>query len=154
MSHIEALNLKTELRIAIIGGRNFNDYDTFKKVIESIDAHISYQDKTVIVVSGGANGADTLGSKWALENNYGLMVFEADWKNLDTTPCRIKHGKYGPYNALAGFNRNDKIVENADIIIAFWDGNSPGTGDSIKKARKLNKPILIYDYINNVLNGV
>lgn len=58
---------------------------------------------------------------------------------------KIKLDKNGKqYNVLAGFNRNTKIVENSDFIIAFSVDFSSGTEDTIMKARKSKKPVLIY----------
>jgi len=38
------------------------------------------------------------------------------------------------------------IVESADLVIGFWDGESPGTKDSIKKAEHLGKTIITVSY--------
>ena len=73
-------------------------------------------------------GADTLGERYADENKITKMIFLPDWK---------KHGK------SAGFLRNTDIVNEAEFVIAFWNGISKGTKDSIEKAEKLNKKILI-----------
>lgn len=58
----------------------------------------------------------------------------------------IKHKAYNkPYNALAGYNRNGEIVANSDYIIAFWDGKSKGTGNTIYRANKagINVKVII-----------
>ena len=84
--------------------------------------------KKIAIVSGGAKGADTLAEKFALENHLEMIVFKPDWK---------KFGK------RAGFLRNTIIIENATIVFAFWDGKSNGTKDSIDKAEKLNKKVIV-----------
>ena len=45
------------MNIAIVGGRDFNDYTLLK---ESILAYIDAHEKPENIVSGGAKGADTL----------------------------------------------------------------------------------------------
>ena len=47
------------------------------------------------------------------------------------------------FNVLAGFNRNTDIINNCHMVIACWDGVSPGTKDSLDKAQELNKTTLI-----------
>lgn len=87
--------------------------------------------KPDLVVSGGAKGPDTLGVLWAKENDVEVKEFMPDWE------------KYG---RAAGFKRNSQIVESANLVIAFWDGLSRGTKDSIDKARKLNKRVEIIKF--------
>ena len=75
------------------------------------------------VVSGGARGADQLGEAFAAAN--GMPVgpddrFEPDWD---------EHVK------RAGIPRNAELIEEADIVVAFWNGTSTGTKNMIERAR-------------------
>ena len=110
------------MNYAIIGSRNFNDYEMLKivcgKLIKNTDA----------VVSGGANGADILGKQYAIEHALQYIEFLPDWE---------------AYGKRAGFMRNHDIIDNSDFIIAFWDGKSNGTAHSIELARNSKKPTLI-----------
>ena len=36
------------------------------------------------------------------------------------------------------------IVDDCDFVVAFWDGESAGTLDTIRKACRVNKEVLIY----------
>ena len=69
--------------------------------------------------------------KFANENNVEMIVFKPDFE------------KFGRGAALA---RNTQIIQKSDVVFAFWDGKSKGTHDSIKKAEKLNKRLLIFNY--------
>jgi len=106
--------------IGVIGSRTFIDYDLMVDTLKHI--------KITKIVSGGAVGADSLAERYAKEHNIPTQIFLPDWE---------KNGKF------AGFKRNTDIVNESDMIVAFWDGTSKGTLDSIKKAEKLNKKILI-----------
>ena len=108
------------MKVAVIGSRGFDDYEMVKTALSPL--------KITLLISGGAKGADLLGERYANENNIETLIFKPDWK---------KHG------AAAGVLRNTYIVNNADTIIAFWDGESKGTKDSISKAKKLEKNIII-----------
>ena len=113
---------KPIFRIIIAGGRNFNDYNLLKEKVDNI---ISDKRKThqIYIVSGKARGADSLGEKYANENGLNIMEFPADWD---------KHGR------SAGYKRNVEMAENADALIAFWDGESRGTKHMIDIAKEKN----------------
>jgi hypothetical protein len=112
------------MTIAIIGSRSITDK---AQIYQKLD-QIFRSRKPDEVVSGGAKGPDTLGVLWARENGVSVKEFLPDW------------AKYG---RSAGFKRNTQIVESADLVIAFWDGESRGTLDSINKAKKLGKRVEI-----------
>lgn len=121
---------KPIFRIIIAGGRDFNDYNLLK---EKVDNLISEKRKThqIYIVSGKARGADSLGEKYANENGLNIMEFSGDWD---------KHGK------SAGYKRNIEMAENADALIAFWDGESRGTKHMIDIAKEKNLPTRIIKY--------
>ena len=116
------------MNIAIVGGRDFNDYPLLK---ESILAYIEAHKKPENIVSGSAKGADSLAAQFAAEMSIPLLVFKPDYQ------------KYGRGATLV---RNTQIIENAEVVFAFWDGQSKGTKDSIKKAEKLKKELHIITY--------
>jgi hypothetical protein len=126
--------------IAIIGSRTFNNYTLLKEKLAELNLPVSK------VVSGEASGADTLGKNWALKNGIEYQGFPADWDNLEVDGAIIKTNKQGKkYNSKAGFLRNRQIVDNADIVIAFWDMKSSGTKDSLTYAHKIKKRWVIID---------
>ncbi|EEK14868.1 hypothetical protein CAPGI0001_1261 [Capnocytophaga gingivalis ATCC 33624] len=116
------------MNIAIVGGRDFSDYTLFK---ETLLRYISIYGVPENIVSGGAKGADTLAAQFAAEMDIPLLVFKPDYQ------------KYGRGATLV---RNTQIIENADVVFAFWDGQSKGTKDSITKAKKLQKELHIIFY--------
>lgn len=103
------------MKVAVIGSRTFDDYELMKIILDKFDI--------TLIVSGGAKGADKLSEKYALEKNIPVQIFKPDWSI----------GRH------AGFLRNTTIIEYSDFVVAFWDGKSKGTLDSINKAKKLNK---------------
>ena len=111
------------MKVAVIGSRGFNNYELVKENLSKI--------QITLLVSGGAKGADTLGEQYAKENGIETKIFLPDWE---------KHGK------AAGMLRNTDIINESEVVIAFWDGSSKGTLDSINKAKKLNKKLIIIDY--------
>lgn len=105
------------MKIIIAGSREFSDYELLKNKMNEFTVGL----KGITVVSGGAKGADKLGERWAREHGHDCYVYKADW---------IQYGK------SAGFIRNKAMIEVGDMVVAFWDGKSPGTLHTIELARK------------------
>ncbi len=112
-------------KIIVAGGRHFEDYFMVQLALERVAAASDE------IVSGGANGADALGERYAKEQNHPLKIFNADWE---------KHGK------SAGPIRNQQMAVYADILVAFWDGKSKGTRDMINKALIYGLELHVYRY--------
>lgn len=111
------------MRYAIVGSRTC----TSKKfVFPILDKVLSSGD---IIISGGARGADSLAEEYAKQKEFTIVVYKAMWD---------LHGK------SAGPKRNIQIVDDADEIIAFWDGKSKGTRHSINLAKAAKKPVHVY----------
>lgn len=109
------------MKFGVVGSRNFNNYELLNKTLSEYD-NINY------IISGGAYGADKLAERYAINNNIKTIIFLPEWS---------KYGK------SAGFIRNKLIVNESDIIIAFWDGKSKGTKLTIDLIKKYNKPYRI-----------
>ena len=114
------------MKIAIVGSRSFNDYDLFVGELNKIFSEEDFEIDEI--VSGEALGTDLMAKKLALNNNIKYIGFPADWN---------KFGK------SAGFIRNQQIVDNSDIIIAFQLNKSKGTQDTINKAKLQNKKVIL-----------
>lgn len=112
------------LRVAIIGSR---DYPAPHLVGRAVAVLIQLLGTDWLLVSGGARGPDRLGEQRARDAGVPTKVFKADWSQ----------GK------RAGFDRNTDIVAQADLVIAFWDGSSSGTWDSIQKAKKMGRTVWV-----------
>ena len=52
--------------------------------------------------------------------------------------------EYSRYGRSAPLKRNITIIENADLVLAFWDGTSRGTKYVIDNCKKRNIPIQIH----------
>jgi len=106
------------MKLAIIGSRK----------IEKLDLNEYIKEKPNVVISGGAKGIDTIAEEWALRNNIDIIIHRPNYEI---------NGK------KATWRRNDVIVDEADKIMAFWDGESTGTRYVINKALETRKNIEI-----------
>ena len=105
------------MKTIIAGSRTATDY---KHLILAIDYARLEGIEVTEVVSGTARGADQLGERYAEEVDMPLHKFPADWD---------KNGK------RAGYLRNVEMAENAEALIALWDGESRGTKHMIDIAK-------------------
>jgi hypothetical protein len=110
------------MRTIIAGSRDIKEYDTVLNVVINSGFIITQ------IVSGGAKGVDTIGEEIAREFQIPLVVFPANW---------AKNG------SCAGPIRNEQMAENADALIAIWDGRSPGTKHMIKTAKQYGLKVYV-----------
>lgn len=110
-----------EFRIAIIGSRTFANAKLLAKIMAE------YVGIATQIVSGGADGADKMGARWARKNGISTKIFEPDHK-------RYKHAYH---------HRNRLIVENCDLVVAFWNGHSTGTSYTVTYAKRLGKDVRV-----------
>lgn len=111
------------MKTIVAGPRDCNDRELVFNALTFVGLYITE------IVSGGAKGVDTLGELWAAENDVPVALFPADWDY---------HGK------KAGPIRNRQMAEYADALIAFWDGESRGTGNMIKQAKSMGLSVTIF----------
>jgi hypothetical protein len=114
---------KTLMTYAIIGSRICTSpkrvFPVLRRLLQNGD----------MIISGGAKGADKLAEQFAQQFNFTIQVFPAN---------RVVHGK------SAGPIRNQKIIDECDEVICFWDGVSKGTKNALGLARKARKPIHLF----------
>ena len=110
------------MKVAVIGSRNLVVTELGKYLPEGADE----------IVSGGAKGVDTCARIFAQKEGIKLTEILPDYKRF---------GRGAP------LYRNLQIIEYADRVIAFWDGQSRGTSFVIRQCEKLGKPIEVYKII-------
>jgi hypothetical protein len=115
------------MKMAIVGSRSVDDYEWIKSILE-------FYDGITLIISGGALGVDSLAKKYAVEKNIPLLEIKPEY---DKYPQNLKW--------KAPLDRNTTIVEKCEYVIAFWDGKSKGTLDTVNKAKKFNKPYIVYN---------
>lgn len=122
--------IKPTFKVIIAGGRDFLDYNLLREKVDKIliDKRASHK---IVIISGCARGADTLALRYASENVLDVEKYPADWDQ---------------YGKKAGYIRNVEMAENANALIAFWDGQSKGTKHMIDIATEKNLPIRVIRY--------
>ncbi|AGO85515.1 hypothetical protein psal_cds_1212 [Pandoravirus salinus] len=127
-------------RVAVVGGRDFCARDVLE---HRLDALADEHGGIAAIVSGGARGADSLAADYARRCGIRLIEFKPDYD-----ACRTQQER-----RRAPLLRNADIIAGADVMVAFWDGRSRGTADSIARARRAGLPRHIYDYAGRAMLG-
>lgn len=119
---------------AVVGSRDY----PYEDKVRSFIGTLAYQPvpteaqrfprELPLVISGGARGVDTWAVDEAEQWDLPVHVFHADWSQ----------------GAGAGLVRNQLIVDAADLVVAFWDGKSRGTLDTVRKAHAKGIPVTVY----------
>jgi hypothetical protein len=114
------------LRVLVCGGRDYDDYDRIRKVLDEFCDEHNLADNEykmpngLVIIQGGARGADSLAFDWAAINWVPIEEHKANW------------AKYG---RAAGAIRNKQMLDTGiDVVIAFPGGR--GTEHMKQIARK------------------
>lgn len=118
--------------VIVAGSRSFNDLPL---MYSKLDYYLQKQNE-VLIIHGGANGADKCAAMYAKDRNIKTKVFLPDWD---------KYGK------KAGILRNIAMFEYASQFqnrgcVVFWDGKSRGTKNDIELSEKYNVPLRIVKF--------
>lgn len=113
--------------LGVVGSRTFNNFSIFQSVLDNFR---TLDKQFCRIVSGGAKGTDRLAKRYALLYQFPIKEYYPDW---------AKYGK------AAGPIRNKLIVNDCDLLLAFWDYESRGTKSSIDFAKSLHKNVYIFD---------
>ena len=116
------------VKVIVAGGRNFQDYALLKAKLDKILHDVN---DSIEIVCGEANGADTLGKQYAIENHYRIASFPANWD---------KNGK------AAGFIRNEEMAKYSTHCVCFWDKKSKGTKHMIDLANQYKLKLRVINY--------
>lgn len=107
------------LKTIVAGSRTITSFETVADAIESAPFEIES------IVSGCADGVDTLGEQWAEQNDV-----------------PINRHPYEDYRSMADERgmpaplvRNEAMAECAEALVAVWDGESSGTEHMLQQAR-------------------
>ena len=109
------------MKVAIVASRSADP-----SIVSLILKHLPGD--TSEIVSGGAAGVDSYAEQVAHSLSLPLRVFAPDYKTF---------GKTAP------LQRNRQIIDYADLVLAFWDGQSRGTAFVVAECVKCGKPVRV-----------
>ena len=116
------------LRIGIVGSRRYTNKELVVKTVNDLP-------EGVTIVSGGCKGPDKWAEEAAVSRGLDVKIFEPYFR-------RKGHEFFGKYAVWHFFARNAEIADDSDVVMAFYDGKSGGTHDTVTKARKKGKLVI------------
>ena len=112
-------------RVLVFGGRNWSDARSVYRMLDQAqDDH-----GPLLVISGGATGADTHAIDWAEMRGARLMVFRAEWK---------RHG------LDAGPLRNQRMLDEGIPDLGIQFPGHEGTADMLERLHLKGVPVIGY----------
>lgn len=121
------------MKLLVCGDRKWRDG---KLIGQCIDV-LGYQLHQIVIIEGGAPGADTLARQHAIKRGIMVIEVKAEW---------AKYGK------AAGPIRNQKMLDDykPDLVMAFHDniGASTGTAGMIELAKEAGVPVRLITHEN------
>jgi hypothetical protein len=120
------------LRLLVCGSRHWSDARLLAQVIDQVVTEHGRGRAGVVLIEGGARGADRLAGELARSRGWQLQDYPADWR---------RHGR------AAGPRRNARMLRQGrpERVLAFTDDlpASPGTADLVRRARAAGLPVLV-----------
>ena len=106
------------MKLLIVGSRSITNFDLAPYITADVDT----------VISGGADGIDSLAEQYA---------------DIHRLSKYILRPRYDLYGRAAPLKRNEQMVDMADAVLVIWDGCSRGTQYTVKYAKKADKPVTL-----------
>jgi predicted Rossmann fold nucleotide-binding protein DprA/Smf involved in DNA uptake len=111
------------LRVGVVGSRHFAALDRVSEYVNGLPAGAS-------IVTGGASGVDAAATKAARSRGLAVQVLPMSFDEVrDTARAEA---------------RRTKLVESCDVLVAFWDGASPGTRTTVERALDAGKEVHVF----------
>ena len=120
--------LEIMFKVIICGSRDFQDYEKLKERCDYYLSEKIEKGEEIMIISGGARGADSLGERYAEEKGLPCKRYPANWD---------KYGK------KAGYLRNLEMAEVANACIAFPCSNSENKGTEMMIRIAKEKHLLV-----------
>lgn len=120
------------MKVIIAGGRDFTNVNVMATTLNNLqDVDHVIEIEKLTLICGMARGADLTAYKLFREVGLPIKMYPADWDQ---------------YGKQAGFIRNTQMADVADMLIAFWDGESRGTAHMINTMKQQHKSVFVFNY--------
>lgn len=106
-----------------MGSRRFPDLARVEEYVRSLPAGAS-------LVTGSASGVDAAVTKSARARGLPVLRVPASFEEAS--------------DARRSAERNQKLIDQADALVAFWDGASQGTRMTIERALDSGKEVHVF----------
>ena len=136
MSELYRETYLNSYRIIVTGSCKFTDYDLMSRELDKLFwLSPEFCDNDIKIISGMADGVDTLAIRYADEHKLTKILFPANWNS---------------YHRIAGILRNEDMLSVATHLVVFEDDESNDTPHMIEIAKAKGIPIWVLKYPTTV----
>lgn len=107
----------------MVGSRRFPDLARVEDYVRSLPSDAS-------LVTGSASGVDAAVTKAARERGLPVLRVAASFEEAS--------------DARRSAERNQRLIDQADALVAFWDGVSQGTRMTVERALDSGKEVHVF----------
>ncbi len=111
------------MKVAIVGSRHFSEPDRVSDYVNALPHGAS-------IITGSASGVDAAATKTARVKGIPVQVIPASFDELAD-----------PKKSAA---RNQRLIDACDVLVAFWDGASKGTRQTVERALDSGKEVHVF----------
>jgi predicted Rossmann fold nucleotide-binding protein DprA/Smf involved in DNA uptake len=111
------------MKVAIVGSRHFPDLARVESFVEGLP------DGTRLV-TGSASGVDAAASRAARRRGMAVQVIGAGFEEARDPGVADR--------------RNQRLVDQCDLLVAFWDGASTGTRTTVDRALDSGRDVQVF----------
>jgi hypothetical protein len=83
-----------------------------------------------VIVTGSASGVDAEAARAARRRELAVIRVPASFDEAR--------------DARAAADRNQRLIDQADVVVAFWDGSSAGTRGTVERALDSGKEVHVF----------
>ncbi len=118
------------MRVAIVGSRRFSEPGRVSDYVKALPPRAS-------IITGSASGVDAAATKAARASGIAVQVMPAAFDELA--------------DASKSAARNQRLIDACDVLVAFWDGTSKGTRNTVERALDSGKEVHVFIGASNVV---
>ena len=105
------MNTNKNIRVLIIGSKNFDDYEYFEEKIYKVLERYFEEDYQITIREQEINTVDTFAVRFAKENNCNLERYKINWD---------KYGKSAAYENIKLLVFGESVQSTSDLLICFY----------------------------------
>ena len=116
------------MRLVVTGGRDLSNVPMVQDAFNAFQIHVG---PITVLIHGDAEGLDRTAA-WVAANQIPgclILTYPADWHNVTCAGANIGYRRGMPYNKLAGFWRNQKMIDDGKPDWGMVFPGGPGTAD-------------------------
>jgi predicted Rossmann fold nucleotide-binding protein DprA/Smf involved in DNA uptake len=111
------------MRVAIVGSRRYPE-------LERVGAYVDALPRNATLVTGSASGVDAAATEAARRRGLPVIRVAASFEEV-SDPRRSAE-------------RNQRLIDQAEVLVAFWDGASAGTRGTIERALDSGREVHVF----------